>query len=120
MMVLAMCTLAVTGHAATSVTTCVAPAVTTSAATNIASTGATLNGTANPNGCSATVRFQYGGTTSYGSTTPNQTKTGSTPQNVAANISGLTTGHTYHFRIVATNISGTTYGSDRTFTTQPY
>jgi hypothetical protein len=26
---------------------------------------------------------------------------------------------TYHFRIVATNSSGTTYGSDRTFTTTP-
>src|SRR5207247_11214909 len=56
-------------------------------------------------------------TTSYGSTTANQAKTGNTTQNVAANISGLTGGTTYHFRIVATNSSGTRYGSDRTDTT---
>jgi len=36
---------------------------------------------------------------------------------VAANISGLTASTTYHFRIVATNSSGTTYGSDSTFAT---
>src|SRR5215470_9842316 len=64
-----------------------------------------------------TVHFQYGRTTSYGSTTANQTKTGNTMQNVAANISGLTAGTTYHFRIVATNSAGTSYGSDKTFTT---
>src|SRR5262249_2955663 len=69
------------------------------------------------NGCSTTVRFQYGRTTSYGSTTANQTKTGDATQNVAANISGLTAGTTYHFRIVATNSGDTRNGSDRTFTT---
>src|SRR5262245_57912134 len=98
--------------------TCAAPTVTTSAASNIDSSRATLKGTVNPNGCSTTVRFQYGTTTSYGSTTANQTKTGNTAQNVAANISGLTTGTTYHFRIVATNSAGTRFGSDRTFTTK--
>jgi hypothetical protein len=36
---------------------------------------------------------------------------------VAANVSGLTASTTYHLRIVATNSSGTTYGSDSTFTT---
>jgi hypothetical protein len=94
------------------------PVVTTNPATNVASHSATLNGSVNPKGLSTTVRFQYGTTTSYGSTTANQTKTGNTAQNVAANISGLTTGTTYHFRIVATNSAGTRFGSDRTFTTQ--
>ena len=83
----------------------------------MASSSTTLNGTVNPNGCSTNVRFQYGRTTSYGSTTANQAKTGNTTQNVAANISGLTAGTTYHFRIVATNSGGTRHGSDRTFTT---
>ena len=93
------------------------PSVTTNLATNVASHSATLNGSVNPHGLSTTVRFQYGTTTNYGSTTSNQTKTGNTTQNVAANISGLTAGTTYHFRIVATNSAGTRLGSDRTFTT---
>ncbi len=36
---------------------------------------------------------------------------------MAANISGLAASTTYHFRVVATNSAGTTFGSDRTFTT---
>jgi hypothetical protein len=95
------------------------PVVTTNPATNVARSSATLNGTIDPHGLSSTVSFQYGRTTSYGSTTANQIKTGNTYQNVSANISGLTANATYHFRIKATNSSGTRYGSDRTFTTRP-
>jgi Galactose oxidase, central domain/Kelch motif len=94
-----------------------APAVTTGIATSIASNSATLSGTVNPNGCNTTVRFQYGTTTNYGSVTANQSYNGNTTQNVNGNISGLTASTTYHFRIVAINSGGTTYGSDRTFTT---
>src|SRR5207249_3563753 len=93
------------------------PVVITNPATNVTSSPATLNGTADPHGLTTTVYFQYGTTTSYGYTTASQSKTGNTYQNVAANISGLTSGTTYHFRIVATNSAGTKYGSDRTFTT---
>jgi hypothetical protein len=50
-------------------------------------------------------------------TTPIQSKTGNTYQNVTANIGNLTASTTYHFRIAATNSSGTRYGSDKTFTT---
>jgi outer membrane protein assembly factor BamB len=96
-----------------------APFVTTNAATNIASSSATLNGTVEPHGLSTTVYFQYGTTTSYGSTTASQTKTGDTYQNVSANITGLTAGTTYHFRIVATNSAGTRYGADKTFAAVP-
>jgi hypothetical protein len=102
---------------ATPTASCAAPAVATGAASSVGSSSATLNGTVNPNGCNTTVHFQYGTTTSYGSTTANQTFTGNTTHSVVANISGLTASTTYHFRIVATNSSGTTHGSDRTFTT---
>ena len=94
------------------------PVAITDPATLIASNSARLNGTVNPHGLSTTVHFQYGRTTSYGSRTPNQTKTGNNYQNVSANISGLSAGTAYHFRIVASNSGGTRYGSDRTFTTQ--
>jgi hypothetical protein len=89
----------------------------TNAASNVASFSATLNSSVDPHGLTATVHFQYGTTTSYGSTTASQSKTGNTYQSVSANISGLSASTTYHFRIVAINSAGTVYGADRTFTT---
>jgi tetratricopeptide (TPR) repeat protein len=93
------------------------PVVITSPAANVTGSSATLNGSVDPHGLTTNVHFQYGTTTSYGHVTANQTKTGNTYQNVAANIGGLSASTTYHFRIVGTNTSGTTYGSDRTFAT---
>ena len=89
--------------------------VTTNAATNITSSSATLNGTVNPNGVTTTVHFEYGTTTNYGSTTASSSYTGNTTQNVGASITALHPNTTYHFRCVATNNNGATYGSDRTF-----
>jgi hypothetical protein len=94
------------------------PVVTSNPATLIASFSARLNGSLDPHGLSTSVNFQYGTTTSYGSTTPAQTHTGNTYRNISANISGLMANRTYHFRIKATNIAGTRFGGDRTFTTQ--
>ena len=79
-------------------------------------TGATLNGTVNPNGASTAVHFEYGVST-YSSTTPEQTFTGTLSQNVSADIGGLMPGTQYHFRIVGTNSNGSATGSDLTFTT---
>ena len=90
------------------------PVITTNPATFVASFSATLNGSLDPHGLTTTVYFEYGTTTSYGLTTAPQSQTGNTFRNVSANISGLSASTTYHFRIVATNSSGTTYGSDRT------
>ena len=96
-----------------------APTATTLDATNKTSTGATLNASVNANMASTTVTFEYGTTTSYGQTvTASQSPvTGSSNTNVSANISGLSAGTTYHFRVKAVNSVGTTYGSDMTFTT---
>ena len=84
-------------------------------------TTATLNGLVDANGQSTTVTFEYGTTTSYGSTaTASQSPvTGSTNTNVSANISSLTANTTYHFRVNAVSTSGPAYGSDWTFTTSP-
>jgi hypothetical protein len=95
------------------------PVVTTNPATNVTTSSARLNGSLDPHGLTTTVYFKWGTTTSYGHTTATQTQTGNTYRNIIANISGLTTHHTYHFRIVATNSAGTRFGSDRTFTTTP-
>ena len=71
------------------------PVVTTNPATNLASSSATLNGTVDPHGLTTTLYFQYGTTTSYGSATALQGKTGNTYQAVSANISGLSASATY-------------------------
>ena len=96
-----------------------APTVATGTAGSITGTAATLNGTANPNATSMTGHFQYGKTTAYGSTTSDQAL-GSGANAVAiggGSISSLTCNTVYHFRAVATNAGGTTFGSDNTFTT---
>jgi hypothetical protein len=95
------------------------PGSTTVAATSILTTSATVNGTVNANYLSSVVTFEYGLTTSYGSTataTPSPV-TGNTSTSVSANISGLSAGTTYHFRVKAVNSLGTTYGTDLTFVT---
>jgi hypothetical protein len=95
----------------------IAPAVTTNAATSITSGGATLNGSLNPNGQATTYDFEYGKTTSYGSTTGAQNGgSGTTSVDLSAAITGLTAGTTYHFRLVATGTSGEIDGADMTFT----
>src|SRR6476620_1272628 len=65
------------------------PIVTTKPATQVAAFSATLNGTVNPRGATTMVSFQYGLTTSYGSTTPIQTQNANTLRPVSANIAGL-------------------------------
>jgi len=91
--------------------------VTTGSATLVSANTATLNGTltglgSNP---SATVYFNYGTTTSYGSTTPNQTQT--LAGGFIAPISGLSPNTTYNFQAVATAGSSTVTGANATFTT---
>jgi hypothetical protein len=93
------------------------PVVITNPATSIIGNSARLNGTVDPHGLITIVYFQYGRTISYGSRTPNQTKTGNNYQNVTANISGLAAHTIYHFRAVASNASGIRYGGDKTFST---
>jgi hypothetical protein len=96
----------------------VAPVVTTTPATAVTNNIATLNGTVNPSGQSSTVYFQYGPTTSYGSTNPVAgTFTGSSVIAVSTNLTGLNFATTYHFRLVAYNATGTNAGADQVFTT---
>ena len=95
-----------------------APTATTQAASSITSTSAQLNSYVNPNGASTTIYFQYGLTTSYGSTTTSGS-IGTSTGNYGTTVSGLTANTVYHFRIVAYSSGGTSYGGDLTFTTSP-
>jgi hypothetical protein len=95
-----------------------APVVVTLAADGIDGNDATLNGTINPNLVATTGYFQWGTTTGYGNNTVSQNLgSGSTTTAVEAALSGLVAGTTYHFRLRATNATGTTYGNDMTFVT---
>jgi hypothetical protein len=92
----------------------------TGTATSVQQTEATMNGTVNPRGYDARYYFQYGETTSYGSTTPEGgAGAGSSPESEHMIVTGLTPGVTYHFRIVATSGGVTSYGSDSMFATLP-
>jgi len=94
------------------------PSVETLSATSVASTTATLNGKVNPNSLETKAYFEYGTTTSYGSKTAEvNVVSGGTTVERNEPISGLSPGTTYHFRIVASNSSGTSQGADKTFTT---
>ncbi len=96
------------------------PTVATKAASSVAQTSATLNATVNPNGGEVSqCKFEYGTTASYGSSASCSSLpgSGSSPLAVSASLTGLAANTIYHFRIVAANPAGTSYGVDQTFTT---
>lgn len=95
-----------------------APAATTGAATAVTATTAGIAASVNPNGRATTYRVEYGTTTAYGSTTAAASAgAGTTATAVTATLTGLTPSTTYHYRVVATNSTGTTTGADAVFTT---
>ena len=65
--------------------------------------------------------FDYGTSVFYDSSAPCSPSPGSgtSAVDVSASLEGLSASTTYHFRIVATNAGGTSFGSDATFTTPP-
>ena len=79
---------------------------------------ATLRARVRPNSQETTYSFEWGTTTAYGNQTSSASAgSAAAEQTVDAAISGLNAQTSYHYRVVATNASGTTYGQDWTFTT---
>ena len=97
------------------------PIVTTGASSGLSSGSATIEGSVAPNrNAVSTCVFQYGTSMSYGSEVPcaqTVVGTGSSPTTVTADLTGLSPATTYHYRVIATNSDGTSYGLDETFTT---
>jgi uncharacterized protein (TIGR02145 family) len=95
------------------------PTIMGAPATNIGVSKGTLNAFVAANFLSTMVSFEYGVTTDYGYTiSVNQSPlTGDSLINISTDISGLTAGTTYHFRVKASNSLGTSFGNDFTFTT---
>ena len=97
-----------------------APAAVTLPATNVMGKAARLNASINPNGGEGTAcDFEYGTSNTFGKVIPCSPSPGSgtSPVRVVANVKNLTLATTYHFRVVATNAGGTSYGLELTFTT---
>jgi DNA-binding beta-propeller fold protein YncE len=99
------------------------PTVETGAASEVGVGSATLAGTVDPQGWDTSYAFQYGTSTAYGSSWPTVlVDMGALegPQPVLVSIPNLQPGTTYHYRLVASNGGGTSYGPDMTFTTGQY
>jgi DNA-binding beta-propeller fold protein YncE len=90
---------------------------------NLSPTSVTLQGSVNPEGEKvSSCEFEYGTTTSYGQTAACEPAAGSLgegaePKLVGAKVSGLPSGTTYHYRLVASDAVGTNPSSDHLFTT---
>ena len=96
------------------------PTVETKVASAVTETSATLSASVNPNaGQVSDCHFEYGTTTSYGSSAPCTPSPGSgiSPVEVSGSATGLSPNTTYHFTVTATNTGGTSTGSDVTFST---
>ena len=93
------------------------PLATTKPVSGLTKSSAALNGAVNPHGHETTYHFEYGETTSYGTSTPSHAAgEGNISIPAGQTITALQPGTVYHYRVVATNSEGTSYGADRTFT----
>lgn len=97
-----------------------APLAITLPADTITPQSATLQATVRPRWGATKAHFEWGTDLSYGNTTLPQNigpTGGSTLISAFLGEPGLRAHTTYHFRVVATNEIGTSYGDDMTFTT---
>ncbi len=93
-----------------------APNAATGSASKLGNHSATLGGLVLTGAQSTAYFFQYGTSRSYGSAT--SIGRVSADGGVSAAVSNLSSATSYHFRLVAINSSGTSYGADRTFRTK--
>ena len=92
------------------------PIVTTNPATGIGQVSATPNGFLDDDGGVVTdCWFEWGLDTTYGTETPPEYK--SSGEAFACELHDLVPGTTYHFRAVARNCFGVSYGADEEFST---
>lgn len=95
------------------------PCAITTSATKVSVTSSTLNGMVTDNYAAPTITFQYGLDTDYGrSANGGYLAVGSGASPVSAVVNDLTPDTIYHYRVVAQNSAGITYGNDMTFKTQ--
>jgi hypothetical protein len=97
------------------------PAVLGTAPSAPSANGVTFTALLNPGAATTTYRFQYGTSTAYGLETFGKSiGAGVVPQSVSFRINSLAPHTTYHFRVVASNHAGTTFGPDTIAQTGPF
>jgi hypothetical protein len=97
-----------------------APPVSTGAASAVTQSSATLSGSLDPQGLGTVYEFQFGVDTAYGVEIYGGTRLGSAAQAVTLTVQDLQPGTTYHYRLLARNLDGTSYGQDASFTTSVF
>ncbi len=100
-----------------------APLASTGAVSEIGQASANVTGTVTPNALETYYYYQYGPTTEYGQSTAPAGPGVSVGSGLSAVVAPgilvpLTPGVTYHYRLVAWNELGTSYGQDKTFATE--
>lgn len=91
---------------------------TTDPASDVTDRGATLRAHGSAGGKPTQFWFEYGTTTSYGSSTPRRDGgSGSDQRSVSERVTGLTPDRLYHFRACAANADGSGCAGDQTFRT---
>ena len=94
------------------------PLLSTGPASVVSQSQATLSGTIDREGAACSYAFELGTSTTYGTVIAGSlSATASETQSVALTIENLAPNTTYHYRLVATNLHGTSQGADETFTT---
>lgn len=108
------------GQDATFTTAPVGPPNAATAGARAGEISATVSGVVKANGLATSYHVDYGKTSHYGSRSATATfAASSTSVNVSAVIKNLRPSTTYHYRLVAANSAGLSFGGDRTFTTKP-
>jgi DNA-binding beta-propeller fold protein YncE/subtilisin family serine protease len=96
------------------------PSVTTGEASVLSANAAELKGTVNPEGLATTYSVEYGTDTNYGkkALVEDESLGSGTTSVPASGVAGQLNGNsTYHYRLVAANIAGKTFGADKTLST---
>jgi streptogramin lyase len=116
--VVATNSLGTTKGAVQSFETSARPKATTLATSDVTVNSAILSGSLDPEAKATTYSFEYGLTTGYGQSLP-LAKAGAERNTEAVSLlaENLTPNTTYHYRLVAINEDGTSYGEDHVFTT---
>jgi hypothetical protein len=93
-------------------------AVGTGEASGVTQTAASISGTVDPEGLQTSYAFEVGTDTGYsGARLYGNAGQGEGPEPITVALQDLAPATTYHYRLIASNLDGTTDGQDMTFTT---